>query len=163
MAAKFGVQTSNAYWEKSSRSPSSYNSEQDYLSYMRSNHQRSGRQEKVGMMLWSAVVSVLLGSTGNVAGLSKVAFQKVSKSEKPFYCPQCRLDNQENEIRSLREIITALKQEISILKNCFPFNACIYSANRVETLERHRVPPLPMERQRVPLLPHPSQKSHLIL
>lgn len=46
------------------------------------------------------------------AGLSKVAFKEVSKSDDPFYCPQCRLDKQELEIMSLRELVGVLASEI---------------------------------------------------
>ena len=50
------------------------------------------------------------------AGLSKVVYNEISKSEKPFYCPQCRFDQQELEIRSLRELVGALGNEIDALK-----------------------------------------------
>lgn len=50
------------------------------------------------------------------AGLSKAAFQRVSKSTQPFYCSQCRLDNQEKEINSLRDLIGSLNREIKRLE-----------------------------------------------
>ena len=50
------------------------------------------------------------------AGLSKVVYNELSKSNKPFYCPQCR---QELEIRSLRELVGALGNELDALKKKF--------------------------------------------
>ena len=53
------------------------------------------------------------------AGLSKVVYNEISKSEKPFYCPQCRFDQQELEIRLLRELVGALGNELDALKKKF--------------------------------------------
>ncbi len=50
------------------------------------------------------------------AGLSLAAFDVVSNSNDPFYCPQCRLDKHELEIRSLREMITSLASQLAALK-----------------------------------------------
>ena len=47
------------------------------------------------------------------AGLSKAAFHEVCKSDQPFFCPQCRLDNQSLEIASLRDLVTALSSKLS--------------------------------------------------
>ena len=49
-------------------------------------------------------------------GLSKAAYEVVSKSDKPFYCPQCRLDQQELEIHSLRELVGTLGAELEALR-----------------------------------------------
>lgn len=48
--------------------------------------------------------------------LSKAAYVTVSKSDKPYYCPNCKLEQQELEILSLREMVTALRAEIEVLK-----------------------------------------------
>lgn len=50
------------------------------------------------------------------AGLSKEAFLAANKSDKPFYCPQCRLNIQELEINSLRDIVKDLSSELTALK-----------------------------------------------
>lgn len=57
------------------------------------------------------------------AGLSKVAFQSVSTSTKPFFCPQCRLDQQELELISLRDLVGALGKEIGELRAQFSANS----------------------------------------
>lgn len=57
-------------------------------------------------MLWSAVALVLLGFTESVLG----------SPDKPFFCPQCRFDQQELELRSLRELVGALGAELEGLK-----------------------------------------------
>ena len=50
------------------------------------------------------------------AGLSKVAFDKVSQTDDPFYCPQCRINKQDLEIKSLRDLVGKLTSEIKTLK-----------------------------------------------
>jgi len=47
------------------------------------------------------------------AGLSRKAFEQVSKSDDPFFCPQCRLDKQDMEIQSLRQLVSSLSSELS--------------------------------------------------
>ena len=52
------------------------------------------------------------------AGLSKEAFSSVSTSDKPFYCPQCRLDKQELEIAALCELVGKLSTKLDgLMKN----------------------------------------------
>ena len=51
-------------------------------------------------------------------GLSKQAFEEVNRSSVPFNCPQCRLDRQEIELKSLREIVCNLASELKALKSC---------------------------------------------
>lgn len=67
------------------------------------------------------------------AGLSKRAFKAVSKSNDPFYCPQCRLDVQELELRSLKETIRSLTSEIASLKDMVTtLSSAISSATKQE-------------------------------
>lgn len=47
------------------------------------------------------------------AGLSKQVFKNLSKSSDPFYCPQCRLDKQQLEIDSLRQLVSNLSSKLS--------------------------------------------------
>ena len=52
------------------------------------------------------------------AGLSKDAFKVIIETRNandPFYCPTCRLDLQENEIKSLRDLVTNLSSHISMI------------------------------------------------
>lgn len=52
------------------------------------------------------------------AGLSKAAFQNLVTSGKisdPFYCPMCRLDQQELEIKSLRDLVGNLSNHLSLI------------------------------------------------
>ena len=49
------------------------------------------------------------------AGLSKEAFSIICKSSNPFFCPQCRLDNQELELKSLRDMVTSLSSHLSLI------------------------------------------------
>lgn len=51
------------------------------------------------------------------AGLSKVAFEAVSKSCDPFYCPQCRLEKQQLELISLRDTVATLSSKLDALCN----------------------------------------------
>lgn len=51
------------------------------------------------------------------AGLSKVSFNSICKSDNPFYCPQCRLDKHELEINSLRDMVVNLSGQLSIAKD----------------------------------------------
>lgn len=51
------------------------------------------------------------------AGLSKEAFEAVSMSALPFYCPYCRLQNQTREIVSLRDLVVSLSSEVKSLKS----------------------------------------------
>lgn len=50
------------------------------------------------------------------AGLSKAAFKLVCESDKPFFCPNCRLDKQTLELSSLREMVTSLTCDLEALK-----------------------------------------------
>ena len=56
------------------------------------------------------------------AGLSRQAFKTVVTSSEPFFCPNCRLDKQEQEIESLRELVDTLSREVKTLKNLVPVN-----------------------------------------
>lgn len=47
------------------------------------------------------------------AGLSKQAFLLICGSENPFYCPQCRMDKQELELHSLRDLVTNLSSKLT--------------------------------------------------
>lgn len=47
------------------------------------------------------------------AGLTKEAYLAVSKLPNPFFCPHCRLDNQELEIKALRETVGNLSIKLS--------------------------------------------------
>ena len=47
------------------------------------------------------------------AGLSKEAYLSISKSPNPFFCPQCRLDKQELDIKALRAIVGDLSNKLS--------------------------------------------------
>ena len=49
------------------------------------------------------------------AGLSKEAFTSVSKSNDPFFCPQCRLNQQELDLKSLRDMVANLSSHITII------------------------------------------------
>ena len=51
------------------------------------------------------------------AGLSKGAFDVVSKSQSPFYCPYCMLQNQGREIASLRDLVANLSGEVTSLRS----------------------------------------------
>ena len=51
------------------------------------------------------------------AGLSKGAFEIVSKSNDPFFCPQCRLDKQELDIKSLRDLVIDISGQLKIVSN----------------------------------------------
>lgn len=51
------------------------------------------------------------------AGLSKNAFDCLSESDNPFCCPHCRMDRQELELSSLRDVVTKLSLEIAALKD----------------------------------------------
>ena len=70
------------------------------------------------VVMCSGVCSTLLHR--HCAGLSKQAFKTVVKSPKPFFCPNCRLDKQELEIESLRELVDTLSREVKTLKNLVP-------------------------------------------
>lgn len=74
------------------------------------------------------------------AGLSKEAFKSVCESDKPFYCPQCRLDKQELEIMSLRDLVSKLSSKLSLvcneldsLKNSSPSSNGVHSENNNES------------------------------
>ena len=49
------------------------------------------------------------------AGLSKKAFGVIRQSSNPFCCPQCKLENQEQELKSLRDLVTNLSSHLSIV------------------------------------------------
>lgn len=51
------------------------------------------------------------------AGLSKNAFLTISKSLDPFYCPQCRLNNQEKDINSLKVMVVNLTNQLSTVQD----------------------------------------------
>ena len=54
------------------------------------------------------------------AGLSKAAFDKIQESGDPFFCAQCRLDKQELELNSLRELVGVLSRELDAVKLKLP-------------------------------------------
>ena len=60
------------------------------------------------------------------AGLSRLAFSNASKSGKPFYCAQCRLDKQEMELSSLQDVVScqlsAVKEELAATKSLLSQN-----------------------------------------
>ena len=47
------------------------------------------------------------------AGLTYEAFKLISKSDKPFYCSHCRLNKQELEINSLRDVISNMSSQLT--------------------------------------------------
>lgn len=47
------------------------------------------------------------------AGLSKLAYASLSKSSAPFYCPQCRLNKQDLEIKSLSVQVVDLASKLT--------------------------------------------------
>ena len=47
----------------------------------------------------------------------KVAYNNVSKSPNPFFCPQCRLDKQELELNLLKSTIKELSEDMTSLKD----------------------------------------------
>ena len=49
------------------------------------------------------------------AGLSKSAFTAVSKSDKPFKCPQCKLQELESEVSSLKGLVTNLSSHLTMV------------------------------------------------
>jgi len=51
------------------------------------------------------------------AGLSKVAFNDLvsRRGSDPFFCPMCRLDQQELELKSLRDLVSSLSSHISLI------------------------------------------------
>ena len=64
------------------------------------------------------------------AGLSKPAFNQISQptNNNPFFCPNCRLDQQAKEINSLKSIISSLTSEVANLKRSSPLgNHLTYS------------------------------------
>lgn len=48
------------------------------------------------------------------AGLTREAYLAASNTDTPFYCPQCRLDQQELDIKSLRDLVTKLSSQLSV-------------------------------------------------
>ena len=51
------------------------------------------------------------------AGLSKGAFDVLTVSESPFYCPHCRLLNYESQLSELKESIKLLESEVTVLED----------------------------------------------
>lgn len=49
--------------------------------------------------------------------MCKLAFESVCKSKDPFYCPQCRLDKQELEIKSLTNLVASLSGHVSLISD----------------------------------------------
>ena len=51
------------------------------------------------------------------AGLSKPAFDALTVSENPFYCPHCRLLNYESQLSDLKESIKLLENKVTVLED----------------------------------------------
>ena len=51
------------------------------------------------------------------AGLSKVVFKSFQNSEKPFYCPHCRINNCETQFNNMKSTITSLEQKVISLES----------------------------------------------
>ena len=51
------------------------------------------------------------------AGLTKQAFALLSTSSDPFFCPHCRLDKQELEAKSLRDLVRSLSSHLSLVSD----------------------------------------------
>ena len=64
------------------------------------------------------------------AGLSKLAFTNLCESscKNPFYCPNCRLEQQSLEISSLKSAISKLISDLADLKHCVSSDPCSRSS-----------------------------------
>ena len=51
------------------------------------------------------------------AGLSKVVFKSFQDSDKPFYCPHCRISNYEAQFNNMKSTIASLEQRVNSLEN----------------------------------------------
>uniref|UniRef100_A0A1X7TNR6 PHD-type domain-containing protein n=1 Tax=Amphimedon queenslandica TaxID=400682 RepID=A0A1X7TNR6_AMPQE len=51
------------------------------------------------------------------AGLSKAAFSGLEGSAEKFYCPHCRLQDQADEISSLKEALASLQRDVAALQD----------------------------------------------
>lgn len=51
------------------------------------------------------------------AGLTKSALTEISKSDHPFHCPHCRLNLQEMELKSLKDLVTNLSTHLSMVSD----------------------------------------------
>jgi len=51
------------------------------------------------------------------AGLSKAAYIELSKSDDPFYCPQCRLNKQQLELDAMRKTVEELASKLTNVCN----------------------------------------------
>lgn len=66
-------------------------------------------------------------------GLSMAAFEVISKSSDPFFCPQCRLDKQQLEIDSLRDMVSSLSAKLSALSNHVEVQECLDGLSEVSS------------------------------
>ena len=51
------------------------------------------------------------------AGLTKSAFDTISKSDNPFHCPHCKISLHEEEIKSLKNLVMNLSSHLSIVSD----------------------------------------------
>jgi len=51
------------------------------------------------------------------AGLPKIVFESIKLSEKPFFCPFCRISEFERLIKGMQTTITSLENKIATFEN----------------------------------------------
>ena len=51
------------------------------------------------------------------AGLNKKAYSSLSDSNDPFFCPHCRMNKQELELESLRNLVSSLSAHLSLVSD----------------------------------------------
>ena len=77
------------------------------------------------------------------AGLSSAAFAVISSDSHPFYCPNCRLDRQNQEIADLKAKIQKLTESVQIIKKNLPAPACIQAGASYAAVTAASVPTSP--------------------
>ena len=87
------------------------------------------------------------------AGLSKTAFERASKSDDKFFCPMCRLTNQEKEIGLLKGNVASLEHKLnSILDKVNVLD------DQINQVVPNNIPPaMPSSKS-----PTPSSYSHAV-
>ena len=77
------------------------------------------------------------------AGLSSAAFAVISSDSHPFYCPNCRLDRQSQEIADLKATIQQLTETVQTAKNNLPAPTCIQAGTSYAAVTAASAPASP--------------------
>jgi len=74
------------------------------------------------------------------AGLPKIVFESIKLSEKPFFCPSCRLSEFERLIKGMQTTITSLENKIATLEKSTPPTS--HNHTKVNTDTQSTGPPI---------------------